>query len=114
MRPRLRDQMHACLGPAPEPRSIGETPDNVRNHPALKGMNIGNTGMNGSVGVAGLPSDLAFGASNVEARFNNTGGLVSESINVNGTAVPIAFSNLEGNISQVLTSGLTLATCLRV
>jgi quinoprotein glucose dehydrogenase len=29
----------------------GETPDNVRNHPALKGMNIGNTGQLGSVGV---------------------------------------------------------------
>jgi len=29
----------------------GETPDNIRNHPALKGMNIGNTGQLGSVGV---------------------------------------------------------------
>ncbi len=29
----------------------GETPDNVRNHPALKGMNIGNTGQPGSVGL---------------------------------------------------------------
>jgi len=29
----------------------GETPDNVRNHPALKGMNIPNTGQLGSVGV---------------------------------------------------------------
>jgi len=29
----------------------GETPDNVRNHPALKGMNIGNTGQGGSVGL---------------------------------------------------------------
>jgi quinoprotein glucose dehydrogenase len=30
----------------------GETPDNVRNHPALRGMNIPNTGM--SVGGVGL------------------------------------------------------------
>ena len=29
----------------------GETPDNVRNHPALKGMKIGNTGQPGSVGL---------------------------------------------------------------
>ncbi len=29
----------------------GETPDNVRNNPALKGLNIGNTGQLGSVGV---------------------------------------------------------------
>jgi quinoprotein glucose dehydrogenase len=29
----------------------GETPDAVRNHPALKGLNIGNTGQLGSVGV---------------------------------------------------------------
>jgi len=29
----------------------GETPDAVRNNPALKGMNIGNTGQGGSVGL---------------------------------------------------------------
>jgi len=29
----------------------GETPDNVRNHPALKGMNIPRTGQNGPVGL---------------------------------------------------------------
>ncbi len=29
----------------------GETPDVVRNHPALKGLNIGNTGQPGSVGL---------------------------------------------------------------
>ena len=28
-----------------------ETPDNVRNNPALKGLNIGNTGQSGSVGL---------------------------------------------------------------
>jgi quinoprotein glucose dehydrogenase len=30
----------------------GDTPDNVRNHPMLKGMNIPKTGQNGSVGLA--------------------------------------------------------------
>ncbi len=29
----------------------GETPDGVRNHPALKGMNIGNTGQGGNAGL---------------------------------------------------------------
>jgi quinoprotein glucose dehydrogenase len=29
----------------------GDTPDNVRNHPLLKGMNIPKTGQSGSVGV---------------------------------------------------------------
>ena len=29
----------------------GETPDSIRNHPVLKGMNIPNTGQLGSVGV---------------------------------------------------------------
>ena len=29
----------------------GDTPDNVRNHPALKGLNIPKTGQNGNVGV---------------------------------------------------------------
>ena len=29
----------------------GETPDNVRNHPALKGLTIPRTGQNGPVGV---------------------------------------------------------------
>jgi len=30
---------------------FGETPDNVRNHPLLKGMNLGNTGQRGEVSV---------------------------------------------------------------
>jgi quinoprotein glucose dehydrogenase len=30
---------------------FGETPDNIRQNPALKGINIGNTGQNGSVGL---------------------------------------------------------------
>ena len=31
----------------------GETPDNVRNNPALKGLHLGNTGQGGSVGLDG-------------------------------------------------------------
>jgi quinoprotein glucose dehydrogenase len=30
---------------------FGETPDNIRNHPLLRGMNIGNTGQRGNVSV---------------------------------------------------------------
>jgi quinoprotein glucose dehydrogenase len=30
---------------------FGETPDNIRNHPALKGLNIGNTGQRGECSV---------------------------------------------------------------
>jgi quinoprotein glucose dehydrogenase len=30
----------------------GDTPDNVRNHPALRGMNIPKTGQSGNVGLA--------------------------------------------------------------
>jgi quinoprotein glucose dehydrogenase len=33
---------------------FGETPDNIRQHPALKGMNIPNTGMNGYAGAGVL------------------------------------------------------------
>src|SRR5262249_56078911 len=33
---------------------FGETPDNIRLHPALKGMNIPNTGMNGYSGAGVL------------------------------------------------------------
>ena len=32
----------------------GDTPDNVRNHPALKGMNIPKTGQGGATSNVGL------------------------------------------------------------
>ena len=32
-------------------QSIGETPDNIRNHPALKGLTIPRTGRQGRIGV---------------------------------------------------------------
>jgi len=43
----------------------GETPDAVRNHPALRGMNIGNTGQLGSVGVLVTKTLIILGDSQV-------------------------------------------------
>ncbi|HEY7389165.1 MAG TPA: PQQ-binding-like beta-propeller repeat protein [Bryobacteraceae bacterium] len=43
----------------------GETPDVVRNHPALKGMNIGNTGQPGSVGLIVTKTLVILGDSQV-------------------------------------------------
>jgi quinoprotein glucose dehydrogenase len=43
----------------------GETPDAVRNHPALKGMNIGNTGQPGSVGLVVTKTLVILGDSQV-------------------------------------------------
>jgi quinoprotein glucose dehydrogenase len=43
----------------------GETPDAVRNHPALKGMNIPNTGQPGSVGLLVTKTLVILGDSQV-------------------------------------------------
>jgi quinoprotein glucose dehydrogenase len=43
----------------------GETPDVVRNHPALKGMNIGNTGQAGSVGLVVTKTLVILGDSQI-------------------------------------------------
>ncbi len=43
----------------------GETPDVVRNHPALKGMNIPNTGQAGSVGLIVTKTLVVLGDSQV-------------------------------------------------
>jgi quinoprotein glucose dehydrogenase len=43
----------------------GETPDNVRNHPALKGMNIPRTGQNGAVGLVVTKTLVVVGDSQV-------------------------------------------------
>ena len=43
----------------------GETPDNVRNHPALKGLNIGNTGQPGSVGLVVTKTLVVLGDSQI-------------------------------------------------
>ena len=39
----------------------GDTPDNVRNHPALKGMNIPKTGQSGAVGLVVTKSLVVMG-----------------------------------------------------
>ncbi len=43
----------------------GETPDNVRNNPALKGLKIGNTGQGGSVGLLVTKTLVVLGDSQV-------------------------------------------------
>ena len=43
----------------------GETPDVVRNHPALRGMNIGNTGQPGSVGLVVTKTLVVLGDSQI-------------------------------------------------
>ena len=43
----------------------GETPDNIRNHPALKGLNLGNTGQGGSVGLLVTKTLVVLGDSQV-------------------------------------------------
>jgi len=52
----------------------GETPDNVRNHPALKGLNIPNTGQFGSVGLLVTKSLLILGDSQVTAPASHPRG----------------------------------------
>ena len=42
-----------------------ETPDNVRNNPALKGLNIGNTGQSGSVGLVVTKTLVILGDSQI-------------------------------------------------
>ena len=46
----------------------GETPDAVRNNPALKGMNIGNTGQSGSVGLVVTKTLVVLGDSQTDLR----------------------------------------------
>src|SRR5919201_1351123 len=41
----------AALAPMQARIARGETPDNVKNHPALKGLNIPRTGRSGNVGT---------------------------------------------------------------
>ena len=56
----------------------GETPDNIRNHPALKGMmdKIGNTGMNGSVGVLITKSLVIMGDSQITSVTHPRGAMM--------------------------------------
>ncbi|MGD1096169.1 MAG: PQQ-binding-like beta-propeller repeat protein [Bryobacteraceae bacterium] len=54
----------------------GETPDNVRNHPALKGMNIGNTGQAGSVGLVVTKSLVVLGDSQLTSVTHPRGAML--------------------------------------
>jgi quinoprotein glucose dehydrogenase len=54
----------------------GETPDNVRNSPALKGMNIPNTGMNGSVGVLVTKTLVILGDSQITSVTHPRGAMM--------------------------------------
>jgi quinoprotein glucose dehydrogenase len=54
----------------------GETPDNVRNHPALKGLNIGNTGQPGSVGIVITKTLVITGDSQVTSVTHPRGAML--------------------------------------
>jgi len=54
----------------------GETPDNIRNSPALKGMNIGNTGMNGSVGLVVTKTLVILGDSQITSVTHPRGAML--------------------------------------
>ena len=54
----------------------GETPDNIRNHPALKGLDIGNTGMNGSVGVLITKTLVILGDSQITSVTHPRGAMM--------------------------------------
>jgi quinoprotein glucose dehydrogenase len=52
----------------------GETPDNIRNHPALKGKDIGNTGQLGSVGLLVTKTLIVLGDSQLTATAQHPRG----------------------------------------
>jgi quinoprotein glucose dehydrogenase len=52
----------------------GETADNVKNHPALKGLNIPRTGRNGRVGVLTTKALVIAGDSGVATQPNGQRG----------------------------------------
>ncbi len=54
----------------------GETPDAIRNNPALKGINIGNTGMNGSVGVLITKTLVILGDSQITSVTHPRGAMM--------------------------------------
>jgi len=55
---------------------FGETPDNIRNSPALKGKDIPNTGMNGSVGVLVTKTLVILGDSQVTSVTHPRGAMM--------------------------------------
>ena len=54
----------------------GETPDAVRNHPALKGRDIGNTGQGGSVGLVVTKTLLILGDSQITSVTHPRGAML--------------------------------------
>jgi quinoprotein glucose dehydrogenase len=54
----------------------GETPDAVRNHPALKGLNIGNTGQPGSVGLVVTKTLVILGDSQITSVGHPRGAML--------------------------------------
>jgi len=54
----------------------GETPDNIVDNPALKGMNIGNTGMNGSVGLVVTKTLVVLGDSQITSKTHPRGAML--------------------------------------
>ncbi len=54
----------------------GETPDNVRNHPALKGLNIPNTGQLGSVGLLVTKTLVILGDSQLTSGSHPRGAML--------------------------------------
>jgi len=54
----------------------GETPDNIVDNPALKGMNIGNTGMNGSVGLMVTKTLVILGDSQITSKTHPRGAML--------------------------------------
>jgi quinoprotein glucose dehydrogenase len=55
---------------------FGETPDNVRNHPALKGLNIGNTGQRGNISVLVTKTLLIVGDGQVTSGAHPRGAML--------------------------------------
>jgi quinoprotein glucose dehydrogenase len=54
----------------------GETPDNIRNHPALKGLNISRTGRPGAIGVLVTKTLVIAGESGVFTTPNGRGAML--------------------------------------
>jgi quinoprotein glucose dehydrogenase len=55
---------------------FGETPDTVRNNPALKGLNIGNTGQGGSVGLVVTKTLVILGDSQITSVSHPRGAML--------------------------------------
>jgi len=69
----------------------GETPDNIRQifstHPALKGMSIPNTGMNGSVGLVVTKTLVVLGDSQITSVTHPRGAMLRAYDKTNGKEV---------------------------